>query len=151
MELRRICRLAGLVLSAAAVGACGSAEPANPAPAAQATSAITAAPTEAAAASGITLELTAESPEGADLRWDVLELNAPADLAFDVAYSNADDARHDFAVLPVAGTASDVIFKSEMVAGLESATIPVPGLAAGTYDFVCSLHASTMRGTLTVE
>ena len=150
MELRPIRLMAWLVLSAA-VAACGSAGPAQPSPAARATNEVTAAPSEAAPASGITLELTAEEPEGMDLRWDVLELTAPADLAFEVDYTNTDDARHDFAVLPVAGTASDVIFKSEMVAGLTSATIPVPGLAAGTYDFVCSLHASTMRGTLIVK
>ena len=149
MELRRIHLMAGLVLGAA-VGACGSAGPAQPSPAARATNEITAAPSAAAPASAITLELTAEEPEGKDLRWNVLELAAPADLAFEIAYTNDDDARHDFAVLPVAGTASDVIFKSEMVAGGKSATIPVPGLAAGTYDFVCSLHASTMRGTPTV-
>ena len=73
-------------------------------------------------------------------------LSAPAGKTWDVAYTNDDDARHDFAVVPEAGFISDVLFMSEMVEAGDSATITVPALAAGTYDFVCSLHSASMRG-----
>jgi plastocyanin len=143
------------VLGAGLIAACG-AGPVAPSAAVleSGAAAVAAEPTAAptiAPASGIVLELTGQQPEGQDLGWDVSTLTAPAGKTFEVAYTNDDDARHDFAVLPEAGSLSDIVFKSEMVPALESATITVPALPAGTYAFVCSLHASTMRGTLTIQ
>src|SRR5918997_1318891 len=123
------------VLVAGLLAACGPASPAAPASsasqpdAALATAAPTSAPT-IAPASGIVLELTGEQPEGKDLRWDVSELTAPAGKTFEIAYTNDDDARHDFAVLPETGSLSDIVFKSDMVPGLASARITVPALPA---------------------
>lgn len=150
MGMRRTHILVGLGLGMV-LGACGQATPAMPASTAPATAPATSAPSEMAPANGITLALTAQQPEGQELGWDVWELIAPADQSFDVAYVNNDKGRHDFAVLPEAGFVSEVLFTSEMVSAHESATITVPGLPVGTYDFVCSLHSTTMRGTLTVR
>ena len=144
-----------LAVGAGLFGGCGAATPAQPAAAAETVTPVAAAPATPAptmaAASGIVLKLTARQPAGKDVGWDQAELRGPADMTFEVDYVNADAVRHDFAVLPQAGTLSDLVFKSEMVAASTSKLLAVPALRAGTYDFVCSLHASTMRGTLTIQ
>ena len=144
----------GLALGTAIIAGCGGATTAgavSTAPIGTAAAADTGPPSDVAPASGIILELSAQQPEGKDTGWDVWELSGPANQTFEIAYTNDDDLRHDFAVLPEAGYVGDVLFKSAMVPAFESATITVPGLPAGIYDFVCSLHSTNMRGTLTLE
>lgn len=147
----------GLALGSAILAGCGGAATAGaaagtpPIDTAAAADQATSAASEAAPASGIILELTAQQPEGKDVGWDVWELTGPANQTFEIAYTNDDAVRHDFAVLPEAGYVGDLLFKSAMVPALEVATITVPGLPAGTYDYVCSLHSTNMRGTLTLE
>jgi hypothetical protein len=145
----------GLALGSAILAGCGGATnagaAASTAPIATAATAGTSKPPEVAPASGIILELTAQQPKGKDVGWDIYELSGPANQTFEIAYTNDDAVRHDFAVLPEAGYVGDVLFKSEMVPALEFATLTVPGLPAGTYDYVCSLHSTNMRGTLTLE
>jgi plastocyanin len=152
----------GLAIGCAAVflAACGAASQSQPStappsapPAAASVTAedASSAPMPDAPASGVVLQLIAQQPPGKDVGWDVWELQAPAGKTFDVDYENTDDARHDFAVTPEDGLLSETIFKSEVVKPLAAAVITVPGLPAGTYDFICTLHSTEMRGTLTVR
>ena len=95
--------------------------------------------------SGLVLELT-----GASILWSVSTLNAPAEKTFAVELTNQDDYRHDIAVYTLPN-GPEPIFQSVLVEPLESELIEVPGLPAGTYEFICSLHTSTMRGSLVIE
>lgn len=161
MTRERNARL-GLAIGCAAVflAACGAASQPQPStappssPPAAASVAVeepTGALTPDAPASGVVLQLVAQQPPGKDVGWDIWELEAPAGKTFDVDYENTDDAKHDFAVTPEDGLLSETIFKSEIVKPLAAAVITVPGLPAGTYDFICTLHSTEMRGTLTVR
>ena len=136
----------GAIVVAMLGAGCGSGGTA-PATAPVVTAAATPSPV---AKSDVVLRLTAEQPAGKDVQWDLGALEAPAGLSFDVSLTNTDDARHDFAVVPVDGLLSDIIFKSEVVGPNDAAVVTVPGLAAGTYEFICSLHSTEMRGELTV-
>lgn len=172
MDMRRIegLRRAGQAATTLAIGAmvislaaCGSAPAASqnessplapavvtPTQAPQATGSGIAMP--GAPSSGVVLDLVAEQPPGQDYAWAVATLEAPAGMTFDVALDNRDaTARHDFGVLPPGATLSKLIFKSAAVAGTMSMVIRVPGLPAGTYEFICTLHSSEMRGMLTVK
>jgi manganese oxidase len=73
------------------------------------------------------------------------ELTAPADTPLVFTIANVGGLPHDFAI--------DGVAVSEEIAGGSSATLAVDGLAAGTYDLLCTLvgHADAgMRGTLVV-
>ena len=152
---RRAWPFVAIVLAGGIAAGCGTPTGSVGAPAtatAGAPAQTTSAPSAAAPESGVVLQLTAQQPAGKDVGWSVYELEGPAGQTFDVDYDNTDDARHDFAIFDVdAPVTSDEFFKSEMVKPGESAVITVPGLPAGVYDFVCTLHSTEMRGTLTLR
>ena len=98
-----------------------------------------------APASGVLLQLT-----GAGLRWTPEALEGPAGKTFQVELENGDEYQHDIAVYTLPN-GEEPIFKTEFVDMLQTATLDLPGLPAGTYEFICSRHTSTMRGTLTIQ
>jgi Cupredoxin-like domain len=74
-------------------------------------------------------------------------LTAPADQPFDLHYFNEDAGiPHDVAFRDASGAE---VFKSEVITGVADAVVKVPPLAAGTYQYICTIHPD-MTGTATV-
>jgi cytochrome c-type biogenesis protein CcmH/NrfG/plastocyanin len=75
-------------------------------------------------------------------------LNAPANTAFTIHYDNQDAGMpHDILIKDSTGK---TVFQGDMVTGPTAVDYHVPALAAGTYTFTCSIHPTTMNGTLVV-
>jgi plastocyanin len=71
-----------------------------------------------------------------------------ADAAFQINYANNDPATpHNVEIKDPAGV---VVFRGEIFNGVETRTYSVEPLAAGTYQFACSVHPN-MVGTLTSQ
>jgi len=101
-----------------------------------------AAPSDGGAAGGTTLELTA-----AAISYDTKDLAAPADAAFVIRFNNTDAGTPHNVEIKDANNQS--VFKGEIFSGAAVKDYQVPALAAGTYQFVCSVHPN-MTGTLKV-
>lgn len=87
-------------------------------------------------------------------RWDVQELTAPAAATWTLDFDNQDDSdglrHHNFTI--ASGPAfEDRIYQTEELIGPARQSYEIPGLPAGTYDFVCTLHPGTMTGELIIE
>jgi cytochrome c oxidase subunit II len=77
-------------------------------------------------------------------------LTAPADTPIVFELDNTDPALpHNVAIVDGEGAGSDWVGQPFANAG-EQVTYAAPALAAGEYEFYCSVHPLTMRGTLTV-
>ena len=74
------------------------------------------------------------------------ELAAPADVPFQIAFDNQDAGQpHNIEIKDSGGA---VVFKGDLVTGPAKTTYDVPALKAGTYPFVCTVHAN-MTGNIT--
>jgi len=83
-----------------------------------------------------------------DVQFVNKDLSAPADTPFAIEFDNQDDGQpHNIEIKDAGGA---VKFKGDLVTGVAKATYQVPALPAGTYPFVCTVHAN-MTGTLTVQ
>lgn len=104
-------------------------------------------PSQQAPPSGApSLQLTAVD----SFTFDPPTLSAPADLPMAFAFTNADPAQpHNVAIVGANTDGTDWIGLPIAQAG-QSATYVSPPLAAGTYEFYCSVHPTTMRGSLNV-
>jgi plastocyanin len=72
----------------------------------------------------------------------------PAGKAFTIAYDNEDAGTpHDLALMDSSGKQ---VFKGEPFNGVAIKVYDVPALAAGTYKFVCTIHAN-MTGEATLQ
>ena len=95
---------------------------------------------------GPTIELSAESATA----FDQTTLSAPADQAITFDFTNNDPTVvHDVAIQHANPDGTDWIGQPFAQAG-QSATYVSPPLPAGTYEFYCAVHPTTMRGTLNV-
>ena len=82
--------------------------------------------------------------------FDTDSLEAPANTPFKIAFTNNDAGiPHNVAIHKDSPTGPEV-WKGEIFNGVATRTYDVPALPAGTYGFVCSVHAN-MTGTLTVK
>lgn len=97
--------------------------------------------------SNVVLQLVAER-----VRWDVTALDAPAGMTFKLELDNRDGPPefHNFVVAD-GPAVEDRIYTSPKRQGPIIETYEIPGLPAGTYTFVCTIHADVMRGVLTVR
>jgi cytochrome c oxidase subunit 2 len=85
-----------------------------------------------------------------NLAFEPTTLQAPADTPFKIDFDNKDPSiPHNIAIHEGSPTGAEV-WKGEIFPGAAKKTYDVPPLAAGTYGFVCSVHAN-MTGTLTVN
>ena len=106
--------------------------------------AASAAPTEAASGGtgGATVQISAFN-----IAFEQSDVSAPADAPFVIHFDNKDaSVPHDIAIKDASGTQ---VFKGDVVTGPAATDYNVPALAAGTYQFVCTIHPN-MTGTLTV-
>ncbi len=160
LRLLAIAAVASLALAACAASAdtwtYAPASPATPVPSAASSASAgasaaasleatgSAAPS-AGASSGSgaqTIELAAQN-----IAFDQSAIKAPAGQAFQIKFHNADaGVPHNVAIKDASGA---VVFKGDIFAGDDTRTYDVPALQAGTYQFICQVHAS-MVGTLTV-
>jgi len=139
----------------AAAGASGSAAPASGAPSASASAPASAAPSASAsaatspsAAASASASATVVGLSALNVAFDPTVLSVPADAAFQIKFDNNDNGTpHNVEIKDASGAS---IFKGEIFAGVDTRTYDVQALAAGTYQFVCSVH-SNMTGTLTSQ
>jgi mono/diheme cytochrome c family protein/plastocyanin len=113
----------------------------NPAPSGSAAPSSSAAPSAPASPDTAAVTITA-----AALAFQPSTLSVPADTEFQIAFDNQDTGQlHNVEIKDQAGTS---VFRGDIITGPAQATYTVPPLAAGSYPFVCTVHA-TMTGTLT--
>ena len=127
--MKRLTSALGLLGAALLLAACSSA--ASPS---------TAAPSVAADA----LQITAK-----DLKFSTDRLEAPADEAFQIAFTNEEGAPHNVAIYKTEA-ASEKILAEPPFGGPKSVVYNVPAQPAGTYFFRCDVHPD-MKGTLEVK
>lgn len=94
--------------------------------------------------SGITLQLVAEG-----FGWTPTTLSAPAGKVWHVRIDNRDSAKHDFIVSSDAAIRQRIFASEQFGEGIY--TYDIPGLPAGSYLFICSLHPTYMEGGLTLR
>jgi plastocyanin len=100
------------------------------------------APSDNGGVGGDTVELSAMM-----IQFEQTELSAPADAPFVIRFDNKDAGTpHNVEIKDASGQS---VFKGEIFNGAAIKDYAVPALAAGTYQFVCTVHPN-MIGTLTV-
>jgi len=107
----------------------------------------TAEPTASPPPDATTIELTAVDT----FTFEPTTLSAPADTPLVFDFRNVDGtAPHNVAIEAANPDGSDWIGLPVAEAN-QSATYLAPPLPAGSYEFYCAVHPTTMRGSLTVE
>ena len=86
-----------------------------------------------------------------DIAFDTAELSAPADMPFQIEFDNQDPSIPHNVAIHEGSPQGPEVFRGEIFPGPAKKTYDVPPLAAGTYGFICSVHPTTMTGTLTVQ
>lgn len=83
-----------------------------------------------------------------DVQFVEKAFTAPADKPFQVELVNDDPSiPHNVELLDSGGAS---VFKGDIFPGVETRVYDVPALAAGTYQYICSVHP-TMTGTATLQ
>jgi len=102
-------------------------------------------PSGSAAPSG---ELVVIDVEALNILFTQTTLTAPADQPFQINFANNDAGiPHNVEIKDGTGA---VLFLGEIFNGIETRVYDVPALAAGEYQFLCTVHPTTMLGILTV-
>lgn len=94
---------------------------------------------------GTSLSLKAKA-----IKWDTDCLAAPAGQAFTITIDNTDTVAHNVAIL-ASHSATDALFRGDLVQGPKKVTYDVPALPPGTYVFHCEVHPTQMLGTFVVK
>jgi cytochrome c oxidase subunit 2 len=99
-------------------------------------------PSGAPPAQGDVVELGAK-----DTKFSTDALAAKADTPFTIHFTNDDAFPHNVHITDASGA---VVFNGDLFTGPGATDYQVPALKAGSYPFVCIVHAN-MTGTLTVQ
>ena len=92
---------------------------------------ITSAPASAATGEVVTVTAT-------NIVWEQADLEVPAGTAFTLELVNNDaSVPHNVDIRDQAGTS---LFTTETFPGVETRSFDAPALAAGAYQFVCTVH-----------
>jgi len=78
-----------------------------------------------------------------DHRFDIVEVHAPAGQSLTFHVQNQDDSADEFEVAQ--------LHKEKIMKGHGEATMVLPPLRAGKYDYMGELHKATAHGVLIVE
>ena len=98
-----------------------------------------------AASGGATADV---SISASNIAFEQPSVTAPAGRPFTIDFNNKDaSVPHDIYIKDSTGADK---FEGAIITGPAETTYNVPALAAGTYTFVCSIHAN-MTGTLVVQ
>lgn len=82
--------------------------------------------------------------------WSVSALTVPAGQVWHLILDNEDhNVPHNFVVAHRPELQSTIF--GPAFNGIATMTFDIPGLPAGTYQFICSLHPETMTGVLTIK
>ena len=84
------------------------------------------------------------------IQYTTTSATAPAGKAFTIAFDNQDSGTPHNVSIHTGGAAGQQVFLGKIVTGPIVEVYDVPALAAGSYTYVCSVHAN-MTGTLTVK
>jgi plastocyanin len=97
--------------------------------------------------------LTITAPVGAATAgFDPTTLTAPANAPFTIHFNNEDNqAPHNVALTDSAGAAVTLGGDTQFFQGPGTRDYAVPALQAGTYNYMCQVHPTTMKGVLTVQ
>jgi plastocyanin len=107
----------------------------------------------AGASGGTGTTLTITAPSGAATSgFDPATLEAAADTAFSITFDNQDTTTgpHNFTLKDPNGAKVE-IGDTSFFQGPAQKTYQIPALAAGDYPFVCEVHPTVMKGTLTIK
>jgi mono/diheme cytochrome c family protein/plastocyanin len=129
----------------------------SPAPSAGASAAPSAGASAGPSPSGSAAPGGSPSPSGAPaadvvevsavgIAFEQAEITAPADTPFTVRFDNKEAVPHNVEIKDGTGATQ---FRGDIVTGPTVTDYEVPGLPAGPYTFVCTVHPN-MTGTLTV-
>ena len=115
----------------------------QPAPSGDASAAPSAeAPSDNGGSGGDVVEVSALM-----IQFEQTELSAPADKEFVIRFDNKDAGTpHNVEIKDASGQS---VFKGEIFNGVAVKDYAVPALAAGSYQFICTVHPN-MVGTLKV-
>jgi hypothetical protein len=106
-------------------------------------------PIPGAADSGVKVDLTVSK-----LFWSTASISAPAAKVWHLTIDDKDDASavrdrvHNFTIENGPAVSQRIFTTGNFELGTHS--FDIPALPAGTYDFICTIHPTLMRGTLTV-
>jgi mono/diheme cytochrome c family protein/plastocyanin len=114
--------------------------PSSPAPSGSAT------PSGEPGASQPASEVPVVKESALNIQFEVRDLQVPADTGFQIEFENKDAGiPHNIDIKDASGAD---FFVGEIFPGVETRTYDVPALAAGTYNFICTVHPN-MTGTIT--
>ena len=137
--------------SAAASASASASAAASPSPTAAATASASASTGPSGGPTGTTVTVTA--PVGAATTgFDPATLEGPANTAFSVVFDNQDTSTgpHNWVLKDPSGASVDIGDNAFFQGPLQK-TYQIPALAPGDYPYLCEVHPSVMKGTLTIK
>jgi hypothetical protein len=96
--------------------------------------------------SKLVLQLVAEGG-----KWDRYTLGAPAGKVWHIKVVSQEPIGHHNFVVASGKTFPERIYTGKNLLPMATVTYDVPGLPAGSYLFICTVHPETMTGTLTLK
>jgi hypothetical protein len=84
-------------------------------------------------------------------KWDKYTLSAPAGKVWHIKVVSQEPIGHHNFVVASGPTFPERIYTGKNLLPMATVTYDVPGLPAGSYLFICTVHPETMTGALTLK